>query len=117
MMLLRNRHMEAFSEASRLEFEADMREHLRVWFPERTEGMSDDALTTFIRDVITRAREYHITARRDLCKYLGVCIVYGPDCDTQADYPWIGETLRGGGTPSDRVNVVTELAIKRASKK
>lgn len=94
MLIIRKAQMAVF-EAHMLErFKARMGEHLKVTFPEQTEEMRPDELSSVIGVGIERAEGYGITQEGHVQRFLEYMFTHGPNFDTDPATTWAGEILR-----------------------
>ena len=93
MLEIRPEQMEALDEYALRTFVRRVVGHLRAQYPEDTQGTSDEDLTALVETGIARAEAHGIVAERDVCLYVDVMVVLGPDFDKDPRYPWAGEIL------------------------
>ena len=107
MLRIRRDQMHIFSEASQKSFEDRMVAHIKEFFPEHFAAIKEEGARELIRYGIQRSATYGITAERDVCKYVDVQIVAGPDYDKQ---PWANALLNPHyrALPADRINAVLD---------
>jgi len=96
-MVIRRKQMEAFSANSTNAFESDMVSHLNRCFPAECAVLGEQGVRDRIRDGIERARPYGITASREVCAYIDLMMVFGPDFDRDPELPWAASILNGTG--------------------
>src|ERR1700722_5635023 len=92
-MQIRRDQMEALSTALVDAFEVAMVNHLSRCFPAECSVLGEKRLHETIRYGIERARGYEITASREVCTYIDLMIVFGPDFDQEL--PWAASILNG----------------------
>jgi hypothetical protein len=80
-MIIRKTQMQSLGDASMNNFEARMAEHLKRCFPETCEAEGEMGIRDTIRYGIERAANHGITLERDVCKYIDLMFVFGPDYD------------------------------------
>ena len=93
MLTIRKAQMQALGRAAMQEFEKDMLQHLRQFFPDECAALGSKALREHTRHAIARAKEYGLTSERDLCKYLNLTMIYGRDFDTDPELEWMRDFL------------------------
>jgi len=91
--------------------------HLRESFTKQTELLGETKLREAIRHGIKRAAVYGISIERDVCKYVDLMMVWGPDFDQDQKLPWAGQTLRTRNDPSLKTSVLVETAKKKMQEK
>jgi hypothetical protein len=94
-MLIRPEQMAAFSTALVDAFETAMVNHLSRCFPAECRVLGEAGLHETIRYGIERARVYEITSCREVCTYIDLMIVFGPDFDQDPELPWAASILNG----------------------
>ena len=99
MLTLRRDQIEALHGAGVSRFEARAVEHVRRCVPDEAAALGEDGVRALVRRAITRGREYALEDEYDFLRLLNLFLVFGPDCDTDAAQPWIGESLRERGQP------------------
>jgi hypothetical protein len=111
-MKMRTQQMAAFAETSNNSFESRMIVHLRKCFPGKCGGQSEDRLLDFIQQGKKRAAGYGITTERDICKFIDVRTVHGPDFDQT---PWASKILNDGlyKTSTARVERLFDEALQQ----
>lgn len=92
-MLIRDDQMTAFSSASVDTFVADMIAHLNRCFPAECAALGPQEVRDTVRSGIERSRGYGITASREVCTYVDLMIVFGPDFDVDPKLPWAASIL------------------------
>ena len=88
MLRIRAEQFQLLSHAEVENFEEWMVAHLKRFFPVQCRAVGDSRLRETIQTGIERAARYQITARRDVCKYIDLMVVFGRDFDTDRRYPW-----------------------------
>jgi hypothetical protein len=66
---------------------------------------------------IKRAAGYGLTARRDVCKYIDLMIVFGRNFDTDRRYRWAGEILGKRRNPGVKMQTLFQTAKVRLRKR
>ncbi len=102
-----------FSEVEAQKFEAWVLVHLKKFFPKQCAAAGEPRLQEMVHYGVERAAVYGITAKRDVCKYIDLMIVFGRDFDTEKRSQWAGRILRDRRSPSARVQALL-YAAKRA---
>ena len=91
--------------------------HLRKFFPGECSTLGERRVRESIRHGIRRAAYYGISARRDVCKYIDLMIVFGRDYDADKRFRWAGEILRRGGQPAATMQTLLWQAKLRLRKR
>jgi hypothetical protein len=110
---LRKAQLEAFSEPQLKEFEEFMVGHLRKWFPRECKALREEETRRRIRQGVTRAEEYAIVGRRDVCKFIDLMFALGPKFDDDAARPWARRILDDEDfAPSTKVDRLVQAALE-----
>jgi hypothetical protein len=99
-----------FSEAEVRKFENWMAAHLAKFFPRECAALGESKLLATIQYGIRQAARHGLTVKRDVCKYIDVMIVLGPDFDTDKGYPWAAELLKRRSTADEKARAIIEAA-------
>jgi hypothetical protein len=83
----------AFSQMEVRKFEAWVLAHLKKFFPAQSASAGDREMEAMVHYGIQRAAAHGITAKRDVCKYIDLMVVFGRDFDTDARHPWAARIL------------------------
>jgi hypothetical protein len=94
-MVIRPEQMEALSASSYGAFEAKVAAHLNLCFPTECASLGQEQVRGTIRHGLERARGYGITSSREVCLYIDVMIVFGPEFDKNPELSWAAEILQG----------------------
>lgn len=86
--------MDILTEPIRRRFEEQMLEHLRSAFAAQIAGVSEEDLRAVIRQTITKAATYHITAAPDVARYLEYVVCFGPNFYDAPELAWAAEILQ-----------------------
>ena len=79
MLTIRRAQIAILSQLEVQKFEEWMLVHLKKFFPRQCAAAGDRRLREMVQHGIQRAAAYGITARRDVCKYIDLRIVFGRD--------------------------------------
>jgi hypothetical protein len=93
MVVIRQEQFVAFSQFEMRKFEDWMIEHLQKFFPVQFAELGHGAVRQLIQCGIQRAATYDIRSRRDVCKYIDLMVVFGPDFDKDPRYARVGQSL------------------------
>jgi hypothetical protein len=108
MLTIRKQQFAVFQKAASEEFEARMMAHIQKFFPHRMAELGEASVRDLIRYGIERAASYRISQEPEVCKYIGIMVVFGRDFDRDPQLPWASAILREPNFPSSSVRV-TEL--------
>jgi hypothetical protein len=113
MFTLRAAHLRAFEQAALEQFEDRMAAHVREEFPEEWEGLGEATVRQHIGHGLAKAESYGITAEQDVCLYIDLVILLGPNFDTDPTMPWARAILRDPGRPdpSARMEHLYDVAV------
>ncbi len=84
--------------------------HLQRFFPRQCARAGEPQLRKWVRHGVRRASIYGITAKKDVCKYIDVMMVLGPDFDADPKFPWAPGILAGSGSPDARMRALLQAA-------
>ena len=93
MLTLRKEQVKVFGPLGIKSFEDRVGAHVRKVFPDKAEALGEPKLREAIRYGAQRARSYSIISERDVCKYIDLAILYGPDFDKDRNLPWAQSIL------------------------
>ena len=93
MLVIRPEQIAVFSEAAVQNFEDWMLAHLKRFFPEECAESGEPKIRRRIRDGTNRAATYGITSKRDVCKFIDLIMMLGPDFGSDPRFPWATEIL------------------------
>ncbi len=110
-LTIRQEQMSAFRNADIENFEEWMLVHLKKFFPKQSHVAGDQRLRDTIRCGIRSSAAYGITAKRDVCKYIDLMVLFGRDFDTDRTYPWAGELLSQPGNPQAKIKALMDSAM------
>lgn len=113
MLRIRPAQMAVLSELEVRKFEDWMVVHLRRFFPDQCAAIGERRLLETIRYGIRRAAHYGFTAKRDVCKYIDLMIVFGRDFDTGQRTPWAAEILKKRALPGAKMQALFAAAKLR----
>ncbi|HEY1220085.1 MAG: hypothetical protein ABSE42_09955 [Bryobacteraceae bacterium] len=117
MLTIRPAQFAVLSQWEVQKFEDRTLVHLQKFFPRQCAALGERRLRESIQYGIRRAANYGITARRDVCKYIDLMIVFGRDFDADKRFRWAGEILRGRGHPGTRMQALIMQAKLRLRKR
>jgi hypothetical protein len=93
MIRIRREQKQAIAAGNRKDFEDRMVAHIRKFFPKHYEELKEENTRLLVDHEIDRAKSWGIVAERDVCKYIDLSLVFGPDFDTDGKQPWAAEIL------------------------
>jgi hypothetical protein len=113
MLTIRPEQVKLFSQEEERKFVERVAIHLKKYFPKRCAAQGEARLHDTIRRGIGRAASYGVTAEREVCKFIHLMIVFGPDFDTDQRYSWAGDILRAPHSPNGKIELLHSTAVKR----
>jgi hypothetical protein len=110
---IRQAQFAVFSQAEVHKFEQWMLVHLKRFFPSQCTAAGEPRLQEMVQYGIQRAAVHGVTAKRDVCKYIDLMIVFGRDFDTDKRSRWAGDILRQRGNPSAKMRALLVAGKRR----
>ena len=92
MLTIRAEQMKVLGEAVQRRFETRMAAYLRHAYADHVTIFSDEGLFDLIRQGIHDSAQYEIVTERDVARYIGYTVTYGPEFHHAAS--WAAEILR-----------------------
>jgi hypothetical protein len=110
MLIIRHEQMRVLSFAL---FERWMAPHLHQHFPEECARIGDGLLRDLIARGIAKARVYGFTSEPDICRYIDLMVVLGPDFDADPRFPWAADILNSAAfsNPGLRIEMLHQAAL------
>jgi hypothetical protein len=93
MLTVRPRQIAVFSQLEVKKFEDWMVQHLNRFFPDQCQAAGESEVRKLVRHGIGRAAVHGFAARREVCKYIDLMVVFGRQFDTDRRFPWAAEIL------------------------
>ncbi len=82
-------HQEAaFRESGLASLRGTLVAHVRACFPAECEGLGAEALQALVEDGMRRAAAHGLSLDRDVGTYVDLLVVFGPDFEHDARFPW-----------------------------
>ncbi len=113
MLTVRQAQFAIFSQLEVRKFEEWMLAHLKKFFPGKCAAAGGQRLLEMVQYGIQRAAVHGITAKRDVCKYIDLMIVFGRDFDTDGRSRWAGEILGRRRNPGVKMQILLQAAKLR----
>lgn len=88
MFILKQHQVEAFHAEGLRELHDKIVDHLRAFFPHRCAALSPEALRAEVEEAARRAAAHGIDDERDICAYVDLHFVFGPDFESDPACPW-----------------------------
>jgi len=108
-MLIRRSQMQAFEEASMVEFEQRTIAFLRAHLSGYTRSLSDEALRDLVRLGTERAVSYELRNDLDILRYVLLLVVLSPAFGADAQTAWAARILTDPHLKSeDKLDAITE---------
>jgi hypothetical protein len=117
VLTIRPEQLKVLSQAEVQKFEDWVFTHLHKFFPKECAALGEPKLRESIQHGIRRAAHYGITARRDVCKYIDLMIVFGRDFDTDSRSRWAGEILGKRASSAAKMQALLVQAKVRLKKR
>jgi hypothetical protein len=105
MLTIRKEQLAIFQKVSSQNFENRMLSHIKKFFPKRMEELGEPGTRELIRYGIQRSASYRIRKQPDICKYIGIMVVFGRDFDRDPKLPWASTVLNDRSLPGPSVTV------------
>ncbi len=93
MITIRKEQMEAFAKAAQRRFSFEAADYVKNKWPQKYEKASRDVLVEIVNQAIEKCKEYDITQKRHVLRYLKLMNTLGRNFDTWYEYPWAPEIL------------------------
>jgi hypothetical protein len=103
-VVIRTEQLRSFADSAATGFDERMVAHLRKCFPAECDALREPGVRETIRQGIARSAPYGVTGERDVCKFIDLMMLLGPDFDTRL--PWAARILHDQvlQTPSARID-------------
>jgi hypothetical protein len=103
---------EQFQTLGRAMFESWMAGHLAEFFAEEMSGLEPAEIRSRIRAAVEQAGRYGFVADSQVCRYVDLTFILGPDFDRDPSLPWVGEILSDERlkSPAMRMDLLYEAA-------
>jgi hypothetical protein len=112
-LTIRQAQMDVFSQVEIQKFEDWMVAHLNKFFPAQSQASGELQLRELIQHGIHRAANHGITTERDVCKFIDLMIVFGPEFDRDNKSAWAGQILSNRKTARSKIRSLYEAAEMR----
>ena len=106
MLTIREAQFAVLSQVEVEKFQEWMLAHLKIFFPQQCAAAGNQQLLEMVQYGIKRAAVYGFTAKRDVCKYIDLMILFGRDFDTDKRSRWAGEILAQRRNPSAKMQTL-----------
>jgi hypothetical protein len=93
MLVIRDSQMLAFEQGAVRNFENQLIEHLKEFFPKHCEILGEEQVRKVIRLGTERAGQYELVSERDLYLYVGLMFMLGSYFDQDPQLPWAAKIL------------------------
>jgi hypothetical protein len=111
MLTMHPEQMTQFANAAYKDFENRMVAHLREFFRDRCEALTETGVRDEIRYGVRRARVYGFESELDACRYIDLMFALGSDFDADPNWVALQNTLQ------DRKNPDTNARMNRLYEK
>jgi hypothetical protein len=103
MLRVRPEQLHAFQEPLRRAYEDRLVLHVQQFFPERCAEVGKAGVRAEVRSGVDRAALHGITTERDVCKFVSLVFVFGPEFDVKLSWARKMLALPEGGEPGVRM--------------
>ncbi|MBL0158376.1 MAG: hypothetical protein IPP47_14925 [Bryobacterales bacterium] len=111
MLMIRKAQMHTLGRERHKDFARRAGQHLCASFAECA-ALPPEQLRTFVSDGIAKAARYGIESEQEVCKFLNLLVVFGPEFDTEL--AWARKTLAAKDGASLRLNRLYARGIRVA---
>ncbi len=117
MVIIRNEQMGELGKDEAGKFEDKMVTHLKEFFPDTCEELGEPQVRESISHGVDRAESYGLVDEQDVCTYIDVMYVFGPDFDRDPECPWASRILNDKSIddPGDRADTLHEEALAQVT--
>ena len=113
MLTIREAQFAVLSQVEVEKFQEWILAHLKKFFPQQCAAAGNQQLQEMVQYEIKRAAVYGFSAKRDVCKYIDLMIVFGRDFDTDRRSRWAGEILSRRRNPGVKMQILLQAAKLR----
>lgn len=99
--MIRGTQMDIFAALALNSFRTRLIRHVRVNFPQEYEAIGPRLVHLFLELGIKSARRYGLESERDICGYIDLMLIFGPDFDNDQKIPWAGRLLKDNKLPRE----------------
>ncbi|TDH18496.1 hypothetical protein EXU57_23145 [Segetibacter sp. 3557_3] len=89
MLVILNKQMEVFKAHALKNFEEEMVEHIREFFPNHFKAIQEKGIRNTIEYGYLKARKYGLSTKRNVCLYINNMMLLGSNYETDPLYPSI----------------------------
>ncbi len=82
MLIIRKEQKAAMLAGMRRNYPETVMRYVREKLPEQAQALGDDEFEKFVHESIARAGEYEVKIEWDLCRFVYLDLLYGPEFDT-----------------------------------
>lgn len=116
MLTITRAQFSEFDKSIALQFETDMRHHVREFSPALARTLGEEGIATFTQQGIARARWHNFTLRGPVRLFLELSLLNGSHFDTDPQYRAFGTVLRGNDAEMARADALHKLSTDQADK-
>ena len=100
-MVIRMKQMEVLSATAFETFKARVAAHIRKCFPQHYAALGVQ-LTRLLVDLgVASARRHGFQGQKDICGFIDLMLIFGPDFDNDRGLPWCRAILEDNGLPPE----------------
>lgn len=117
-LVMREAQLLVFKGEAESGFQQRVADHLRHHFPDDCAELGAEGLQEVIQHGMDRATLHGLQVERDVCLFLGLMFLFGPELDEDPEVPWVGRILRDErlDTPKKRIDALWAEAEKQLLK-
>jgi hypothetical protein len=108
MLVIREEQMKVFAQSAKKQFETETVRHISEFSQRQFEILGEKTIRQIVSSGLERAEKHGFTNRGPARFYIELMFSFGSDFDTDPQYPWASELLRGQG-PADQMNRADQL--------
>jgi hypothetical protein len=119
-MIIRAKQMELLSATVFETFKGRLVRHIQTCFPLQYAALGSSLTRVFVDLGIESARRHGFEGGKDICGYIDLMLVFGPDFDQDRGLPWVRAILEDNGLSRGmkmpRLLQTADTVLRRMSK-
>lgn len=114
MLSIRKEQYEELGKVTFRQFEEEMAEHLKKYFPKYCEIYGEPLIRKVIRSGAERAEVYGFITKRDTPLFIDLMLLLGSHFDEDPQYPWAADILNSKSlqNPMDKADTLYDKAVE-----
>jgi hypothetical protein len=108
---MRAEQFEAFSRVALRAFEDRLLPFIATHFPDQVRRLGDERTRVIIQNGIDRARHYGLAAECDVCRYIALMFMLGPNFDSNPEFAAMRAVLEDSRQTDPGVKIKTVYAV------